>query len=276
MLRRILHALGLVTLGVTTVAAATSRGSFAGAPYYDGKVPAGLRSVACVGVAFHAEPGALEPTPTNSPALAALVDSLALELGRLGLGGPLVFRKEGAPEVDFGCRRGGVDAAGQPLAPSEIDVREPRRMAFVVEGPRKAWREDLRAAADSVNAVIVVTVRFGEYWVRQADLKGSKNIELGTGRAMPIQWLTSLDDPVQVLQLTGALVASEGRVLRVGAEALTARRTGMAASVLGAQEILTEEDLQSLLATRTDGDPVWRIALRQLVAGLQQAGNPPR
>ena len=53
---------------------------------------------------------------------------------------------------------------------------------------------------------------------------------------MPLTWLTSLDDPVQVLQLTGVLVAPDGRVLRVGAEGVLARRTGMAASMAGAQE----------------------------------------
>jgi hypothetical protein len=89
---------------------------------------------------------------------------------------------------------------------------------------------------------------------------------------MPLTWLTSLDDPVQVLQLTAALVAPDGRVIRVGAEGLLARRTGMTASMVGAQEILTEDDLRSLIEPASDGSgPVWRSALRELVSRLLEA-----
>jgi hypothetical protein len=86
---------------------------------------------------------------------------------------------------------------------------------------------------------------------------------------MPLTWLTSLDDPVQVLQLTGALMGPDGRFVRVGAEALIARRTGMTASMIGAQEVLTEEEIRSLTAPTAEGSsPVWRTALRELVMQL--------
>jgi hypothetical protein len=98
---------------------------------------------------------------------------------------------------------------------------------------------------------------------------GSKAIELGTGRSATAPWLTSLDDPVEVLQLTGALIDADGKVLRVAAEGLLARRTGMIASVLGAQEVLTEADLASLRAAPAGGGPtVLEAALGALIRGL--------
>jgi hypothetical protein len=43
----------------------------------------------------------------------------------------------------------------------------------------------------------------------------------------------------------------------------------MTASVLGAQEVLTEEDLRALTEPAAGGtDPVWRTALRELVTRL--------
>jgi hypothetical protein len=215
--------------------------------------------------------GSLDPTPDRSPGLAEVLDSLRTEIGRLGLTTALATdpRLAGGPDVYFGARRGGVGPDGTPRGPDEVDPAEPRKMAFEVEGPSKAWKEAARkAAGDGVRAIVTVQLGFGDHWIRQQDWKGNKAIGLGSGRSMPVAWLTSLDDPVQVLQLTGALVTAEGKVLRVGAEGLIARRTGMAASVAGAQEVLREEELQALTAPGPAGEPVWRTALRALVAGL--------
>ena len=200
------------------------------------------------------------------------MDSLTAELSRLGLTRALASDpvQQRPPDVAFGCRRGGTGADGMPRAPSEIDPTEPRRMAFEVEDASKQWRELVKiAAGDSIRAVISVQLGFGEFWVRQKDWKGNKVVDLGSTRSMPLTWLTSLDDPVQVLQLTGVLVAPDGRVLRVGAEGLLARRTGMAASMAGAQEVLTEEELKRLTEPAASGSgPVWRTALRDLVTRL--------
>ena len=254
--------------------AASTRGAFDKAPFYDGKGTPG-RPVARVVIAFREVPGSLDPTPARSPALASLLDSLQSELGRMHAARPMPGGDppDRGPDVRFGCRRGGTGDDGIPRSPSEIDAREPRRMVFEVEGPSKQWREQAKAAAgDSIAAVMTIQLGFDEYWVRQASWKGNKQIELGTGRAMPVAWLTSLDDPVQVLQLTGALVNRDGKVLRVGAEGLIARRTGMTASVAGAQEILTEDDLAALFAPQA-GTPPWRAALRALVEGLLAPGR---
>lgn len=270
-----LATVALLIASTLTASAATQRGTFDKAPFYDGKVSAGLRPVAHAPLRFHGELADLDPTPQKSRALASLLDSLRAELDAFGLTAALTGTlPEGEPDVRFGCRRGGTGPDGLPLGADEIDTREPRRMTFDVEGPKRPWRDAARAAAgDSVRAIVSIQLRFGEQWVRQKNLKGSKTIELGTGRTMDLQWLTSLDDPVQVLQLTGALVTPEGRLVRVGAEGIGARRTGMTASVLGAQEVMTEDDLAALLVPGPDGVAPWRAALRSLVAGLIGAGS---
>ena len=261
----------------TSAPAATTRGSFDRPPFYHGKLPASARPVAHVTVSFRDEPASLDPTPAKSAALAGVLDSLRAELGRLGLTRPLAGGDAPSSEdlsIRFGVERGGFNEDGSPRAPDEIATKEPRRMNFEVEGPGRAWKEfATKAAGDDVRAILVVQLGFSEQWVRQTSWKGTKSIEIGSGRASPVPWLTSLDDPVQVLQLTGAIVTPSGKVHRVGAEGLLARRTGMVASSLGAQEVLTEEDLAALQATGPGGVPVWRAALKELVSRLLAASG---
>jgi hypothetical protein len=270
-------ALFAVFPGAQAAQAVTMRGEFSQPPYYDGKLKAEPRHAGHVTVAFRSEPSTIDPTPDNSPALATLLDSLRVEIDRQTRTTrlPLDVRLPGRPDIRFGVRRGGMGPDGIPLGLTEIDAREPRRMTFEVEGPSKTWKRDVAAAMpDSVSVVVSVQLGFDELWVRQKDWKGTKTIEIGTDRVVPVPWLTSLDDPVQVLLLTGAVSDRNGKVLRVGAEGLVARRTGMTASVVGVQEILTEEDLASVIEAPEGQDPVWRVAIRSLVANLLSVPGP--
>jgi hypothetical protein len=45
----------------------------------------------------------------------------------------------------------------------------------------------------------------------------------------------------------------------------------MTASILGAQEVLTESELAALGGPPTGGEPAWRAALRDLLRGLLAA-----
>jgi hypothetical protein len=94
-----------------------------------------------------------------------------------------------------------------------------------------------------------------------------------------LPWLTSLETPVAVLQLTGALVGRDGRAIRIGAEGLIARRTGLRFSAVGAQELITDDDVHRLRAARREsmaGAPlVWQVGLRTLVASLLAGGRAP-
>ena len=79
-----------------------------------------------------------------------------------------------------------------------------------------------------------------------------------------------------MLQLTGTLIDRDGRAIRIGAEGLFARRTGVLVTSLGGQELLTDEDVERVRTVRRDellGRPlVWQAALRNLVAEL--TGRP--
>lgn len=89
---------------------------------------------------------------------------------------------------------------------------------------------------------------------------------------MDLPWLMSLETPVSVLQLTGALIGRAGRAVRIGAEGLLARRTGIIAAGFGAQALVTDEDVEQLRTRRREDLPgrplVWQVALRTLVERL--------
>jgi hypothetical protein len=60
--------------------------------------------------------------------------------------------------------------------------------------------------------------------------------------------------------------------VRIGAEGLLARRTNLLAGAVGARRLVTDEDIEALLTSRREdlnGQPlVWKVAMRNLVAGL--------
>ena len=88
----------------------------------------------------------------------------------------------------------------------------------------------------------------------------------------PVPWLTSLDTPAHVLQITGALVGRDGRAIRIGAEGLFARRTPLLVSSIGAQAQLSDDDVERVRTLRRDelpGRPLaWQAAIRELVRQL--------
>jgi hypothetical protein len=125
---------------------------------------------------------------------------------------------------------------------------------------------------NGVARTLVLTLEVGQYLPRQSGWRGDKVVELGTGYTARLPWLTSLETPVLVLQLTGAVVDSSGRALRIGAEGIVAVRTTLAASAAGAQRMLTDADVEVARTLRRDdlaGRPLaWRVAQQQLVARL--------
>ena len=60
--------------------------------------------------------------------------------------------------------------------------------------------------------------------------------------------------------------------MRIGAEGLLARRTPFAVSALGAQALISDEDVEKVRTARRDDLPgkplVWQEALKSLVAQL--------
>lgn len=174
-----------------------------------------------------------------------------------------------APNVYFGCE---YDATNDCVERGDSVLgRRGTTMTLAVERPSAQWIARHAALLDSAGAshALVLTLEVGQYWPRQSGWRGDKSVELGTGYTMPLPWLTSLETPVSVLQLTGALVDREGKAVRIGAEGILAVRTPIAASGLGAQRILSPEDVsRARTLRREDGALAWRAALCALTSQL--------
>jgi hypothetical protein len=171
-----------------------------------------------------------------------------------------------APDVLFSCERTPGDDC------ENADSRRPMRLA--VARPSRAWVEGAATTAGTAGAgrVLVLTLEIANYLPRQRDLLGRKEIQLGTAHTVDVPWLTALDKPASVLQLTGALVDDQGRAIRIGAEGLFARRTGLLVAAIGGQANISDEDVERLRSARRadlPGSPlVWQAALDALVAQL--------
>lgn len=134
-----------------------------------------------------------------------------------------------------------------------------------------SWAAGEMTEAD-VDRALVLTVEIGQYWIRQRGFRGTKEVGLGTDHTVRFPWLTSLEGPVSVVQITGALVGPDGKAQRIGAEGMLARRTPMKVSALGATALVTDQEIDELRHDRRDDLPgrplVWQEALRVLVTRL--------
>jgi hypothetical protein len=178
------------------------------------------------------------------------------------------------PDVMFGCATENnlPDGDCAPRAGALGRGRLPLRLAVGRPAPAwVSWMRDVTRDA-GVSRTLVVTLEVGQYLPRQVGLRGDKVVDLGTNHAVTLPWLTSLETPVSVLQLTGALVDRDGRAVRIGAEGIVARRTRLLVSAAGGQELLGDEDVAGVRALRRDDLPgrplAWQAALASLVDQL--------
>jgi hypothetical protein len=226
--------------------------------------------------------GATQPAgfdPANSSG--GPVNSLLIEMNRyldsLRLSTPAVVSAGSnvvPPDVRFGCIPENGVPGNECQARGDSALGRSQQMQLTVGRPSQNW---VAAAGDAMaksgtQRVLVITLEVGEYLLRQEGLAGTKVLELGTGNKARLPWLTSLETPVTVLQLTGALVDRSGKAIRIGAEGFHARRTRLAVSAIGGQELLSDEDVKvAMTARRSDlpGEPLaWQVALRELVGHL--------
>ncbi|HET9386411.1 MAG TPA: hypothetical protein VFO67_14835 [Gemmatimonadales bacterium] len=251
-------------------------------PYYAGSAPAPAADTARVGhlpVGYQrgsTQSPIFEPENTSGTPVAAFIAELTAYLDSLGLTTRIATApaRGTPPDVRFSCE---TDPAGpdDECAVGEGAIgRDDIVMHLAVGRPSSDWVQDAAAAMDSARAgsMLVITLEIGQYRVRQRGLVGAKEVELGTKHVVGIPWLTSLETPVQVLQLTGARVGRDGRAQRIGAEGILARRTSLPISAIGGQALISDAEVeQARTARREDlpGQPlVWQVALRNLVRGL--------
>ncbi|MBX3147647.1 MAG: hypothetical protein KF785_12855 [Gemmatimonadales bacterium] len=210
--------------------------------------------------------------------MTAYLDSLGVG-PRLGEGGSGPRPGAVPPDVRFGCEtETGAPDADCAERGGEALGRGYQHLKLSVGRPSADWASwiDTTMATGQVEGALVITLEIGQYWIRQRGLVGSKEVVLGTDHVAKLPWLTSLETPVAVVQLTGALIGPGGKALRIGAEGLLARRTPLLISAVGGQALVTDDEIRALGTDRRvdlPGEPlVWQVGLRHLVAGL--TGRP--
>ncbi|HEX4931704.1 MAG TPA: hypothetical protein VFV33_00910 [Gemmatimonadaceae bacterium] len=232
----------------------------------------------------HFEPRVATGTPASVLVsdIDAYVDSLLTATGvsvRLVEGGKVSSASSAAaanpPDVQFGCITENGVPWGDCVVPDGGAIgRGRQQMRLAVGRPSAewiAWMGDVMRE-QRVQEALVVTLEIGQYQMRQRGILGKKEVELGTGHTVDVPWISSLETPVMVLQLTGALVGPDGKAIRVGSEGFAVRRTRLLVSALGAQELFGDEDLAKARTARRDDLPgaplAWQVAARHLVAQL--------
>jgi hypothetical protein len=179
------------------------------------------------------------------------------------------------PDVRFGCiPQLGIPGNDCAERGDSALGRGNQAMQLSVGRPSAQWIEWNRALMDASGAArtLVITLEVSQFLLRQEGWRGTKVVELGTGHTARLPWLTSLETPVSVLQLTGALIDRDGKAIRIGAEGFHPRRTRLIVSSIGGEEMLSDEDVQAARTERRSdlaGSPLaWKVALRELVFGV--------
>ena len=251
------------------------------APYYAGAssatVSASVGKIARTPIVFQSgasQAPMFDPETGHGSAVARLLDEMNAYLGTLKVGTPIEVAGV-APDVQFGCLTPGAmaDEDCTPRGESALGRGRPT-MRLAVGRPSEEWTTHARTQLTQAGAThtLVITLEMGQYLMRQTGWRGSKSVELGSGNVQSLQWLSSLETPVPVLQLTGALIDANGKAVRIGAEGIAAQRTRLLVSAVGGQELFGDEEVAKVRIARRDdlpGQPLaWQVALRTLVAEL--------
>lgn len=182
------------------------------------------------------------------------------------------FRQTEAPEVRFGHAFSILDISEDDEedykdTPMVLQVRQPSRNWSLW------WQENV---PDNIDFVLRIQLEVGAYKVSQKDWKGNKEIRIGTGYHVAVPWLTDLDDPVAVVQLGGALISRQGKVVRAGAEGIFVKPNSFIKSVIGIPELISEKDVDFIVfehkRKELEQNPLaYKVALQNLTANL--SGN---
>ena len=251
-------------------------------PFYAGGPVTSAGRIAHLGIAYQrgaTQEPIFEPASESGSPVAALLREMNSYLDSLGASVRVTASSDGpgrSPDVMFSCETtpdGDCATADEGV----LGDRE-EKMRLAVARPSDEWTAWLASTLDAAGAAraLLLTLEIGDYRMTQKSWRGDKAVFLGTNYFVNVPWLTSLETPVNVLQLTGALIDRDGKAVRIGAEGLLARRTRLLVSSIGGQELISDEDVQRLRTARREdlaGQPlVWQVALRNLVAQL--TGRP--
>ena len=275
-------ALGLTACAGSTIGSGVGDAYLERPPFYaGGPVSAGGR-IGHLAIGYQrgaTQEPMFEPANESGSPIAALLREMNSYLDSLGVSvriAPASAPTGRSPDVMFSCETtpdGDCASADEGV----LGDRE-EKMRLAVARPSTEWTGWLASGLDAGGAsqALMITLEIGAYRMTQKSWRGDKAVFLGTNYSVNVPWLTSLETPVNVLQLTGALLDRDGKAVRIGAEGLLARRTRLLVSSIGGQEMISDEDVQRLRTARREdlpGQPlVWQVGLRNLVAQL--TGRP--
>ena len=275
-------ALGSIACAGSTLGSGVGDAFLETPPFYAGAPVTAAGRIGHLGIGYQrgaTQEPMFEPANESGSPIAALLRDMNRYLDSLGASVrvvPSTAAPGRSPDVMFSCET----TPDGDCATAEEGVLADRqeKMRLAVARPSAEWTAWLGSALDAAGAsrALVLTLEIGDYRMTQKSWRGDKAVFLGTGCSVNVPWLTSLETPVNVLQLTGALVERDGKAVRIGAEGLLARRTRLLVSSIGGQELISDEDVQRLRTARREdlpGQPlVWQVGLRNLVAQL--TGRP--
>lgn len=258
-------------------------------PYYGGvgmeEVARDTGRIGHLPIAFQrgaTQPAIFDPRSGRGTPMDTLLDEMNAYLDSLGVSVRVVEGQrvsavahaatQRPPDVRFGCLTEGMTPGDDCAARGDSALGRGRQQMLLAVGRPSAewiaWMGDVMRTTQTSRA-LVVTLEIGDYLMRQEGLRGTKVVELGTGNRATLPWLTSLETPVSVLQLTASLVGADGKAVRIGAEGFYARRSALLVSAVGGQELIGDDDIRGVRTLRRDDLPgaplVWRVAMRELV-----------
>jgi hypothetical protein len=157
--------------------------------------------------------------------------------------------EKAAPRVYVGSAVGDLAPPSAEESASPADRFPP--MVLHVERPNRAWQSAARElmAREALTHLLLLRVSVSQYPKGRRGVF-AKEVQLGTGFAAPVRFLTAEDKLMQVLQVTGLLLDAEGRVLRAGAEGVLARDTPFSAQVFDVTKLLDDASLQAATRVR--------------------------
>jgi hypothetical protein len=178
----------------------------------------------------------------------------------------------GMPAVYVGSSEG----ENAPLEAEDFREEYDKYPPMIVhyQKPDPAWRQQASAAAALRGASRIVVTQLDLVQYPKAD-RGvfGKKVVLGTHHEDKVRVLSAIDKPVEVLQLSGAVLDADGTELCAGAEGIVGSDAPFWVQVLEAGKDIDDESLERVLTQerREDlpGAPLnWRAAADQLLWNL--------
>lgn len=205
-----------------------------------------------------------------------LIDSMNCYLDSLGWSTKAVapLARKGAPYLFVGSSEAETAPHAVLMMREEHDMYPP--MALFLDKPSKEWRKSYIESMDKQQGEYALMIWVGLTEYPKAN-KGvfKKKVVLGTGYEHEIRFLSAVDKPVEVLQLTGVLIDREGNILRAGAEGFLHEDSPFWVQTLNAGTTVDDHAVRKLFTEerREDlpGKPLaWRVGLTNLMEQLTE------